>query len=193
MNLSVLPNVITILRVVLLFPLSYLLVQQHYHHALIIFVVAGLSDGLDGFLAKQFNWVSRFGAILDPLADKALLVITMAILTYNGEISWLLFGVVAARDLFIVAGAYYYHYRLGPYEMHPSYLSKFNTFVQLFLVFIILISLGYTPIPDGFIDGVVVLTYLTTVGSGIHYGLVWGKKFNQEIENRTSQEQADSK
>ena len=193
MNLSVLPNAITILRVVLLFPLSFLLVKQHYNHALVIFVVAGLSDGLDGYLAKKFNWVSRFGAILDPLADKALLVITMAILTYNGEISWLLFGTVAARDLFIVAGAYYYHYRLGPYEMHPSYLSKFNTFVQIFLVFVILISLGYSPIPDGFIEGLMVLTYFTTIGSGIHYGWVWGKKFNEEVAKRASQESTDSK
>ncbi len=181
MNWSLLPNIITILRVVLLFPLSYLLVLQEYTHALYIFVIAGFSDGLDGYLAKHFNWESRFGAILDPLADKALLVVTMAILTYNGEISWLLFGVVAFRDIYIVAGAYYYHYRLGPYKMEPSYFSKFNTFVQILLVFSILISLGFYTINQTILEALVWLTFFTTIGSGVHYGLVWGKRFRNEI------------
>ncbi|WP_196138296.1 CDP-alcohol phosphatidyltransferase family protein [Aliikangiella sp. G2MR2-5] len=188
MILRYLPNFITILRVVLLFPLSFLLIEQQYQHALYIFLIAGFSDGLDGFLAKKFNWVSRFGAILDPLADKALLVITMAILTYNGEISWLLFGVVAARDIFIVSGAYYYHYRLGPYEMHPSYFSKFNTFIQILLVFSILVSLGYKTLPALFLESLVYLTFFTTIGSGIHYGVLWGGKYRQEMKKRKGEE-----
>ena len=184
MNWSLLPNIITILRVVLLFPLSYLLVLQEYSHALYIFIFAGFSDGLDGYLAKHFNWESRFGAILDPLADKALLVVTMAILTYNGEISWILFGVVAFRDIYIVAGAYYYHYKLGPYKMEPSYFSKFNTFVQILLVFSILISLGFYTLNQTALELLVLLTFFTTIGSGIHYGIVWGKRFKDESAKR---------
>ncbi len=184
MNWSLLPNIITVIRVVLLFPLAFLLIQQDYAFALMIFVFAGLSDGLDGYLAKHFDWVSRFGAILDPLADKALLVITMAILTYNGEISWQLFTVVAFRDIYIVAGAYYYHYRLGPYQMHPSYFSKFNTFVQILLVFAVLLHAGHQVLSENVIQGLVWLTFFTTIGSGIHYTLVWGKKFRLEMEKR---------
>jgi len=187
MNLSFLPNLITIIRILLLIPLSYLLIQQDYSTALILFIVAGASDALDGFLAKQFSWVSRFGAILDPLADKALLVFTMAILTYNGVISWLLLSIVFARDISIVLGGYYYHYRLGPFEMQPSYLSKFNTFVQILLVTSYLISLGYKQLPALYIDSLVVLTYVTTVSSGLHYVWVWGAKFKQAISEHKAE------
>ncbi|TQV84533.1 CDP-alcohol phosphatidyltransferase family protein [Aliikangiella coralliicola] len=182
MNWSMLPNFITLLRVVLLVPLSLLLLDENYTYALMLFIVAGFSDALDGFLAKHFSWVSRFGAIVDPLADKALLVVTMTILVINGVLSWTLLIVVAIRDIFIVAGAYYYHYRLGPYKMQPSYLSKFNTFIQLLLVSGLLVSLGYHPIPPTFITVLIWLTYFTTVSSGVHYGVVWGKKFKQELQ-----------
>lgn len=185
MNLSFLPNLITLIRIILLVPLSILLVKQEYSVALILFVIAGLSDALDGFLAKHFSWVSRFGAILDPLADKALLVITMSILAYNQQISWLLLAVVLFRDIYIVAGAYYYHYRLGPYEMHPSYLSKFNTFVQLLLVTSLLVSLGYTSLAPMYLKVLVILTYISTISSGVHYSWVWGNKFRQELAKRS--------
>ena len=184
MNWSFLPNLITMIRVILLIPLSIFLMNEEYTFALTLFVVAGFSDALDGYLAKRFSWVSRFGAILDPLADKALLVVTMAILTYNQKISWVLLLVVLVRDIYIVAGAYYYHYRLGPYEMQPSYLSKFNTFVQIFLVTCLLVSLGYKTLPSLFIETLVVLTYVTTISSGVHYGWVWGNKLKQELHKR---------
>ncbi|MET1253658.1 CDP-alcohol phosphatidyltransferase family protein [Aliikangiella maris] len=187
MNLSFLPNFITLLRVFLLIPLSIVLLNEQYFSALILFVIAGFSDALDGFLAKQFSWISRFGAILDPLADKALLVITMSLLVYNQQLSWILLLVVFVRDIYIVVGAYYYHYRLGPYEMQPSNLSKFNTFVQLLLVTTLLVSLGFYQLPTLFIEGLILLTYVTTIASGIHYGWVWGGKFRQEIKRRKQQ------
>lgn len=181
MNWSVLPNLITLLRVVLLLPLSFFLIEENYYHALVLFVIAGFSDALDGFLAKQFCWVSRFGAILDPLADKALLVVTIAILTYNQHIDWMLLFVVAFRDVYIIAGAYYYHWRIGAYEMQPSALSKFNTFVQLLLVTALLVSLGYIQLPAYFIEWLIGLTYATTLSSGIHYTWVWKLKMNRAL------------
>ena len=193
MNWSFLPNIITLLRVVLLVPLSLLLLDENYTYALILFIIAGFSDALDGFLAKHFCWVSRFGAILDPLADKALLVVTMTILVLNAQLSWALLIVVIVRDIFIVAGAYFYHYCLGPYEMQPSYLSKFNTFTQLLLVSSLLVSLGYLPLPENFIKTLVWLTYFTTISSGVHYGIVWGKKFNQQLQLRKTGVEPDSK
>ncbi|WP_444994250.1 CDP-alcohol phosphatidyltransferase family protein [Aliikangiella sp. IMCC44359] len=184
MNLSFLPNLITLMRVVLLVPLTLFLLSEQYFIALVLFVVAGFSDALDGFLAKQFSWVSRFGAILDPLADKALLVITITILAYNQKLSWTLLSIVLIRDIYIVAGAYYFHYRLGPYDMQPSNLSKLNTFVQLLLVTVLLVSLGYYSLPDMLIKSLILLTYVTTITSGIHYGWVWGNKFSQAIKEK---------
>lgn len=192
MNLSFLPNLITLIRVILLIPLSIFLIEENYQWALIIFFIAGFSDALDGFLAKRFSWVSRFGAILDPIADKALLIISMAILTYNGKINFWLFLLVIARDIYIVAGAYFYHYKLGPYDMQPSNLSKINTFVQIFLVTMVLVSLGYTKLPDIFIQSLVWLTFTTTLISGIDYGWVWGKKYCQAMKQRTEQKQKDN-
>jgi len=152
MNLNQLPNIITSIRLLLLVPLSFYLTQQDYRMAVVIFFVAGISDALDGFLAKKFNWVSRFGSILDPIADKALLVLTMGILTINAKISLLLFVLVTVRDVYIISGAYYYYKKIGPYNMKPSYLSKLNTFVQISLVTLILVSFGYYPISAQFIE-----------------------------------------
>ena len=128
--------------------------------------------------------MSRFGAILDPLADKALLVFTMAILTYNQQLSWVLLLVVILRDVIIVAGACYYHYRLGPYEMQPSKLSKFNTFIQLLLVASLLVSLGYNPLAPLYMSILIWLTYAATIASGVHYAWVWGGKLNAGLKKQ---------
>jgi cardiolipin synthase (CMP-forming) len=184
MNWSVLPNVITILRVILLFPLSYFMLLPDYKIALVLFFIAGFSDAVDGFLAKRFAWTSRFGAILDPLADKALLVLTMAILTFNQQLSLYLFITVAARDLLIVTGAFLYHKYVAHYDMAPSKLSKFNTFVQILLVTTVLLHLGYREFPSFFIDYLVWLTFATTISSGLHYLWVWGRKMKIDANHK---------
>lgn len=77
MSLSILPNIITIMRIILIIPFAYYVVVEQYEFALVIFLIAGLSDGLDGLLAKRFRWQSRFGSITDPLADKLLLLVAL--------------------------------------------------------------------------------------------------------------------
>ncbi len=186
MNWRFLPNLITLIRVLLLIPLAYFLLAKNYKIGVILFSLAGFSDALDGFLAKRFSWVSRFGAIMDPLADKALLIITMAILTFNGYLSWWLFAAVTVRDVYIVAGAYLYHKIIGPYDMQPSNLSKLNTFVQLLLLMTLLISLSYYALPNQWIDYLVMLTYATTILSGLHYTWVWGHRFKTELNANRS-------
>ena len=178
------------LRVVLLLPLTFYLLNENYQFAVIIFFIAGFSDALDGYLAKHFSWVSRFGAIMDPIADKALLVLTMALLTFNNHIALSLFITVATRDLLIVSGAYYYHWRLGPYEIAPSKLSKLNTFIQILLVTALLVSLSYAAMPKLFLDVLIWLTFATTITSGINYFWVWGKKMQLEIHHQTKQDSA---
>ncbi len=188
MNWTQLPNIITSIRLILLIPLSYYLVAESYQSALLIFFIAGFSDALDGYLAKKFNWVSRFGSILDPIADKALLVITMGILTLNQKISVLLFSCVAVRDIYIIAGAYVYYKQIGPFNMQPSFISKLNTFAQILMVTLILVSLAYMNIPDQLINVLVVMVYLTVIISSLHYSYVWGSKY---ISARKSTDQAE--
>lgn len=184
MRLSQIPNLITISRFVLVFPLAYFLLLEQYQVALLIFILAGVSDSVDGFLAKQFHWVSRIGSILDPLADKALLVVTMAMLTWHQHLSLLLFLVVVIRDLYIIAGASYYYYRVGPYQMQPSRLSKVNTFIQLLLVSSLLFSLGYMALPELMSQVLIGLTYLTCLASAIHYTLVWRGKLKAALAEK---------
>ncbi len=193
LNWNQLPNVITSLRLLLLVPLAFYLTVQDYRMSLLIFFVAGVSDALDGFLAKRYNWVSRFGSILDPIADKALLVLTMALLTANQKISLVLFVLVALRDIYIVLGAYIFYKKIGPFNMQPSLISKLNTFVQILLVAAILVSLGYRALPQLAIQVFTYSVYFTVIASAIHYTLVWGRKFKLELQKQNSQSsQSDS-
>jgi len=186
LNWNQLPNVITSIRLLLLVPLSFYLSFEEYRIALVIFFIAGVSDALDGFLAKQFNWVSRFGSILDPIADKALLVLTMALLTFNQKISLTLFVLVALRDIYIVCGAYIYYRQIGPFDMQPSAISKLNTFVQILMVSGILVSLGYQTLPQIALQVFSVSVYITVVASTIHYTFVWGKKYKEALRAQQS-------
>lgn len=183
--LKQIPNIITVLRILLVVPLVYLLAEENYYHAIWIFFIAGFSDGVDGYLAKHFNWKTRIGAIMDPLADKLLLVSTMLLLCLNQQMSWWLFGLVTLRDLIIVGGAVVYHRALGPYDMAPSRLSKGNTFFQILYVVSILVSLGLYTLPQLYMTVLMVTVYITTISSGLHYVLLWGGRYRR---NKTPKE-----
>ena len=105
MNARDIPNIISVLRIVLVVPIIVLMLEQQFAAALLLFFVAGLSDGLDGYLAKRNNWGSRLGSILDPLADKLLLISSYVALGWLGLIPVWLVAVVLIRDIVIVSGA----------------------------------------------------------------------------------------
>ncbi|MDH5259346.1 MAG: CDP-alcohol phosphatidyltransferase family protein, partial [Gammaproteobacteria bacterium] len=169
------PNLICVLRIILVFPVVTLILNGDYVFALILFVIAGLSDGLDGFLAKHYHWQSRLGSILDPLADKLLLVSTYIVMSYVGLIPVWLVVAAFARDIIIVSGGFAYHKFIGPFEMAPSFISKFNTFMQILLIAGVL-SRQLTEIPLYVIDWMVIATLVTIVLSGMDYVMVWGKR-----------------
>jgi len=175
MKLRDIPNLICLLRIILVFPVVALILDGDYVFALILFVIAGLSDGLDGFLAKHFNWQSRLGSILDPIADKLLLVSTYISMSYVELIPvWI---VVAAflRDLIIVSGVFAYHKFIGAFEMAPSFISKLNTVMQILLIAGVL-SQQLTHIPADIITLLVFATFVTIVLSGMDYIIVWGRR-----------------
>ena len=175
MKLKDIPNAICVLRIILVFPVVTLILEGDYVFALVLFVIAGLSDGLDGFLAKHFHWQSRLGSILDPLADKLLLVSTYVVMAYVGLIPvWLLIAAFS-RDIIIVSGGFAYHKFIGEFEMAPSFISKFNTFMQILLIAAVL-SRQLTEIPVYVIDWMVIGTFITIVLSGMDYVIVWGKR-----------------
>jgi CDP-diacylglycerol--glycerol-3-phosphate 3-phosphatidyltransferase len=121
------PNLLCIMRMVLTIPVVWAILDGSYLVALVLFLVAGLTDGLDGFLAKRFSWQSRLGGLLDPAADKLLLVASFVTLWMVGYVpGWLLVAVVA-RDLTIVIGAGVYQWRVGDFVAEPSIISKLNS------------------------------------------------------------------
>ncbi|NEX22522.1 CDP-alcohol phosphatidyltransferase family protein [Thiorhodococcus mannitoliphagus] len=176
MKPSDLPNIISIIRLIAVVPVVYLLIQQQYLWALILFAVAGASDGLDGFLAKHYGWQSRLGGILDPLADKTLLVCCFLVLGAQDLIPlWLVLAVVL-RDLVIVSGAVLYNYGVAEVDAAPIPVSKANTAIQILLVVAVLTDAGFYALPDAALSALVWGCLITVLISGAQYVWVWGRK-----------------
>ncbi|GGE71711.1 phosphatidylglycerophosphate synthase [Streptosporangium jomthongense] len=168
------PNALTLVRILLIAPFARALLVQEYRLALTIFAIASLTDGLDGFLARRFNWRSRFGAVADPLADKGLLITAYLVLTYTSVLPLWLFALVLGRDLLIVGGALVYHYCIGRFDMQPSVPGKLNTLVQILVILGIIIILAGFPAQPVWLDTGIWLVAASTVFSGVHYVIVWG-------------------
>ncbi|MES9858429.1 MAG: CDP-alcohol phosphatidyltransferase family protein [Sedimenticola sp.] len=169
------PNLISILRIFLSIPVIWMLLEQRFEIALVLFAVAGISDGLDGYLAKRNGWESRLGGLLDPLADKVLLVSSYLSLAVIGAIPVWLVLLVILRDLVIVTGALIYNFRVKQLDADPSMISKVNTVVQIFLVLAVVLDLGMIELPMWITDGLIWLVFITTLASGINYVWVWSR------------------
>jgi cardiolipin synthase len=174
---SDIPNLITVARILLVVPTGWALSRQDFVTALVLFFVAGASDALDGFLAKHYGWTSRLGALLDPLADKALLVTCYAVLTWVKLLPLWLLALVVARDVVIVAGAVVYNYRIKRLEAEPTLISKLNTFLQIALVLLVIIQ---QVVPQWIAaDWVQLLIYAVTISvlwSGLDYVVTWSRR-----------------
>lgn len=175
--LKQIPNLITIARIALVLPVAWYIYEGAFTRATILFIIAGISDGLDGFLARQFSWHSRFGAIADPIADKLLLTISFLLLAYVGELPIWLAGIVLGRDLIIFGGATAYHFIVGPYDMAPSIAGKISTFCQLLLVSVILLDNSFLPINETLIKLNIGLVAIVSIISGGNYVFTWWKKY----------------
>ena len=139
------PNLISFLRIALVIPIMVLLHRQEFGLVLVLFAVAGLSDGLDGYLARRFNWRSELGALLDPLGDKFLLVGVYLVFGWNGLLPLWLVGLVILRDVVIVSGAIAYRQVCHELTMEPTLISKANTLLQIMLgIQVIAATMGAT-------------------------------------------------
>jgi cardiolipin synthase len=170
------PNILTIIRILLILPFAVAVYSSRYTEALFIFFIAGLSDGIDGFLARHYNWKSRFGAIADPLADKLLLITAYIMLVWTQHLPVWLLVMILGRDLLIVIGALLYHYFVSHYEIRPSLLGKACTLIQIVYVLALMIDLAGWPMPVWAIEyGLHLVTVITFI-SGAHYVGAWGSK-----------------
>lgn len=172
-----LPNTLTVLRMTLVVPLAWLIRETRYDEAVVVAAVAGLTDALDGFLAKRCGWQSWFGAVLDPIADKLMLVACFVTLGFVGAhpdwLTWLVVG----RDALIVAGALAWHNLIGRIDAQPTRLSKLTTVVQIVYVLAQLLHLSHwLDLPPHLLDGLIWLTAVLTIVSGLQYVAVWSRK-----------------
>ena len=115
MYLKWIPNIISIIRIILIIPILILIYRTQFDWALLLFLVAGISDALDGYLAKHFSWRTRLGALLDPVADKLLIAGTYIVLTLLGLIPLWLSAIVILRDLIIASGVLFYSFVIEPF------------------------------------------------------------------------------
>ena len=181
-----LPNILTVARMLLVAPLVYLLLSEHYVAALSLAVVSGISDWLDGALARRFDWQSRFGGMLDPLADKMLMIAVYAALAWMSELPAWLFWLVVLRDVVIVTGGLVYHYRIEPFRAEPTRLSKFNTLCQVLLMWAVLMALAGFALPGILIQGLVWLVAFTLLATMFQYMLLWGLRARAIVRRRHS-------
>lgn len=170
------PNLITSLRILLVPPFLWLLLQERYGAALLLFTVAGVSDALDGFLAKHYGWTSELGGLLDPLADKLLLIGAILALGWLRELPVWLVALVILRDVVIVTGAVSYHLMVERVQASPLLISKLNTLMQLTMVFVVIVHYGTMTLPSWLLTGWIYVTALTTVWSGAAYVWQWGQR-----------------
>ncbi len=177
------PNLLTALRVLLVLPATWLMLEHRYGAALVVFGVAGLTDALDGFIARRFRWQSRLGAVLDPLADKLLAVSAYLVLGAQGVLPAWLVALVLARDLVIVAGSVAYHLRVERFDASPSLLSKLNTFLQIVLV-LTAMAAQVLPVPSPAMTALVWVVAATTLGSGLDYVWRWGRRARRVLGGR---------
>ncbi len=168
------PNWITLFRIALIPPTLWLMATGEFLWALLFFLIAGLSDGLDGLLARQFSWHSRLGSILDPIADKLLLVSSTITLAWIGLIPLWLVAAIVARDLLIVGGALIYHTRIHEYEMEPTIVSKINTFSQIIYVLSVVLQQVFGLLDPKMLEMGAYIVLTTTLISGADYIWTWG-------------------
>lgn len=169
------PNALTLLRIALVPVLAWWLWERAFAQALGLAAFMGFTDALDGFLAKRCGWRSRLGALLDPAADKLMLVVTYVVLGLMGLLPAILVALVVLRDLVIVSGALAYRLLVGPLQMQPTRISKLNTGMQIFLVLLVVLN-QIQPLPPALLTAAMWLTALTTVWSGADYVLRWSRK-----------------
>jgi cardiolipin synthase len=174
-----LPNLLSVLRLVLVPVTIWLIVRNELCPAFYVFVVAGLTDALDGFLAKRLNAVSKLGAYLDPLADKALLVGINVTLSIGGYLPLWLVLLIVFRDLLIVGGALLVHALTHRLEMQPLWISKLNTLLQIVLAAYVLAMSAFGFSSSLAAMALIYLTAITTVASGAAYVVTWLRKLHQ--------------
>ena len=173
---------ITILRLMLVPAVVYWLLGKEWQLAFAGFLVAGISDAVDGFVARHFNQRSKLGGYLDPMADKLLLVSVFVVLGIIGELPLWLVVAAVSRDALIICAVLLATVMGQPVEMKPLPVSKANTAAQIVLVAVVLAELAFATDFGAIRPGLIVLSGLLTIASAGAYLITWSRHMNKDGE-----------
>ncbi len=172
-----LPNALTLMRLIAAVPIALLIAHEHAGPALWLFLAAGVTDVLDGFLAKRFGWITRLGGWLDPLADKVLIICATAALAWHGDLPLWLFALIAMRDVVIVGGAVAFHFNYAPLRAAPTLIGKMTMLTQVLMVLLLLVANAYPLLIPALAESAAfAITAALLVASGIDYVRRWSRK-----------------
>ena len=170
-----LPNILSLIRLIFVPITVWLLLEELYGFAFFIFIFCCLTDGLDGYIAKKFGLVTNLGRILDPIADKALLMSVFLTLGFEGFMeSWIVIAAIF-RDSLIIFGSILLYLFYNEYKIRPIFISKINTLFQFLLAALIISNLAFKLF---FVDVIYLLEIvvgITIIVSGAAYVLHWGR------------------
>ena len=163
------PNLITIARLIMVPLIVVMIGQEKWGLAFVLFAAAGVSDAVDGYIARRFNMRSEFGAYLDALADKALLVSIYVTLSVTGVLPGWLAVVVVFRDLMIISAIIVSRLMERPIAIRPMFVSKVNTGVQIAFAVLVLSTQAFAlKAPTLYATGMVLVTALTVVSAAAY-------------------------
>ena len=166
-----LPNFITLLRLGLVPVMAYFAIREEYAIALPIFLIAAVSDFVDGYIARAMQLVSRLGAALDPVADKLNMFVATVLLAWQGLLPIWLAAAIIGRDIIIVAGVLAYRLIFGPLDMKPTRLSKTNTFIEFGVLLLVMAKVAGWIDTQAWMPALFALVFVTVVASGVQY--IW--------------------
>ncbi len=172
------PNLITVGRILLVPVVVWAIASGEYGIAFLLFLVAGLSDLIDGFLAKRFGMATELGAYLDPLADKAMIVSIYVALGISEVIPRWLVILVVSRDIMIVGGVILAWLVGKPMALKPLTVSKVNTVAQILLALVVLAALGFEFSAGALVSGLAALVAALTLASIGFYLAEWVRHMN---------------
>jgi cardiolipin synthase len=186
MSLSFLPNLLCVLRMLLVWPVALFIFEERYELVITLFALAAFTDGLDGFLAKRYGWTTELGKHLDPLADKLLLVTMFVCLSSNGLVPWWLTGWVLLRDLIIVFGAITFRVLFGPLHGNPTAASKLNTLTQIVFSLGVVTAAAYHWPSQWVLIALGALVFVLTWISGMDYVFTYTRRAYAVARSRSA-------
>lgn len=168
------PNAITATRLVLVLPIALLIIEEQFTFGLVLFTLSGLSDGLDGYIARRFDWVSAFGKLIDPLADKLMMMTTTITLGVLGHFPPMLMVLIVAKDVVVLGGVFSYTTLAGFPKIQPTWLGKVTTASQIVLLVAVLFNLSQPGVmPASFYDAWFWIVAVLTAADGASYIWIW--------------------